>query len=261
MTQQTPEEQNKCVYCEKPGEGTSYIIKGIKNYIGLYPQSRGALDLIAASVAPYKHTSNLVALLFSPEGYAEHFKMVSLVTKTVREVFGAKGLKARMMLEIINSSKEQPLFHLHTVIQALSESSEVAAGTENCPLCNPPAGDLIQRFDKEFTMMGGGAPEDEDYGPHMILAPQRHIQYLEQCDASFFSHLAICMQTQGQMFSAPYIDIRMHENEEAKKGHFHAHIHNRWEWTYPGPRKKEKLPSEELEYLDQVGKKLSEALR
>lgn len=261
MTQQTSEEQSKCTYCEKPEKGKGYIIKGSKNYIILYPESRGALDLIAASVVPYRHTSNLVALLFSPEGYSEHFKMVSLVTKTVREVFGAKGFKVRIMVEIINSSQEQPPFHLHTVIQALSESSEVAAGTENCPLCNPSTGDLIQRFDEDCAIIGGSAAEDEDYGPHVILAPQRHIQYLEQCDAQFFSHLTICMQTQGRMFSVPYIDIRMHENEKAKQGHFHAHIHNRWDWTRPSPRREEELSREEIEYLDPVGKKLSEALR
>ena len=108
------EKPEKCILCDKPTENKdaqNYILyRGDKNFIILnsFPYNPGHL-----LVAPYRHTANLEEL--TEEERNEHFEMVSLSIRVLREVFDPGGFNIGANMGKVAGAGIEDHFHSHIV--------------------------------------------------------------------------------------------------------------------------------------------------
>jgi len=116
------EKPEGCILCEKPGQNQdaqNYILhRGEKNFIILngYPYNPGHL-----MIAPYRHIA-------SPEGLTdeernEHFALVSLSLKVLRQVFNPDGFNIGINLGKVAGAGIEDHFHTHVVPRWLGDTN------------------------------------------------------------------------------------------------------------------------------------------
>ena len=108
------EKPKGCILCEKPGENNDAInhilYRGDKNFVILnnYPYNPGHL-----MVAPYRHVAGLEEL--TEEERHEHFEIVSLSIKVLRQVFNPGGFNTGANMGKVAGAGIEDYFHTHIV--------------------------------------------------------------------------------------------------------------------------------------------------
>ena len=108
------EKPKGCILCEKPGENNDAInhilYRGDKNFVILnnYPYNPGHL-----MVAPYRHVAGLEEL--TEEERHEHFEIVSLSIKVLRQVFNPGGFNTGANMGKVAGAGIEDHFHTHIV--------------------------------------------------------------------------------------------------------------------------------------------------
>jgi ATP adenylyltransferase len=108
------EKAKGCILCEKPGQNRdvqNYILhRGKKNFVMLnsYPYNPGHL-----MIAPYRHVANLEEL--TKEELHEHFEIVGLSLKVLRQVFKPGGFNIGINLGRVAGAGIDDHVHTHIV--------------------------------------------------------------------------------------------------------------------------------------------------
>jgi len=108
------EKPEGCILCEKPkqnDDAVNYILyRGDRNFVIMnsYPYNPGHL-----MVAPYHHTAKLEEL--TDEEISEHFLIVSLSIKLLRQVFNPVGFNLGMNLGKVAGAGIDEHIHTHIV--------------------------------------------------------------------------------------------------------------------------------------------------
>ncbi|MFH1638910.1 MAG: HIT domain-containing protein [Chloroflexota bacterium] len=103
-----------CILCEKPREGndaTNYILyRGKKNFVIMnkYPYNPGHL-----MVAPYRHVASPEEL--DDDELHEHYEIVRLCLKVLRETFSPQGFNLGMNLGKVSGAGIDEHIHTHIV--------------------------------------------------------------------------------------------------------------------------------------------------
>ncbi len=108
------EKAEGCIFCEKPRQdkdAENYILyRGEKNFVIMnsYPYTAGHL-----MVVPYRHLASLEGL--SSEELHEHFDIVSLSIKVLRQVFRPEGFNLGMNIGKVAGAGIEGHVHTHIV--------------------------------------------------------------------------------------------------------------------------------------------------
>lgn len=108
------EKPHGCILCDKPREmndAANYILyRGKKNFVvmNIYPYNPGHL-----MVAPYRHTASLETL--ADDELKEHYEIVTLCLKVLRQVFSPHGFNLGMNLGKVSGAGIDEHIHTHIV--------------------------------------------------------------------------------------------------------------------------------------------------